>query len=367
MDKEDLKWAEMIQQMERMSKAFTTAGRTIDGKLQIQTPHLTYEPSTLSTSAWHSSIEVSKIEENNQKYISIYEDINEVINYINEAKINRKIFNGSISSEEPIDPWSSSDFHDFTNFKEAMDSLKYGTDKYFNSFNYELKKVNDYIKRYAILNKISYKNDVVGFVPIVPNTIIGNPINMINQKKKERMIPTATIVFEKAITCDYKSRDMVSFASIIFSLIQVLEQKGIRCQVYVSSTFTYDDEIFGYKIKIKNYMQPLNLYKMQFPVIASDMFRRIGFRLLETCPYLKSSGWEHSYGKTLIGKNNYDLKSNGEPTEELQDLLKIKNTDIFIPNHAYFNFHHYDSISSTIRGIIDRTNFNKYIKLDEEE
>ena len=44
------------------------------------------------------------------------------------------------------------------------------------------------------MNKISYKNDIIGFIPIVPNAIIGNPINMINQKRKEKNIPTATII-----------------------------------------------------------------------------------------------------------------------------------------------------------------------------
>lgn len=365
MDKEDLKWKEMIQQMERASRAFATAGRTMDGRIQIEPPAFSFDTPSIP---WIPSKAESKKDDDELKYINIFNDINEVIDYIGKAKINHKIFNpNKLASEEIANPWDLSDFHDFENFKYAVDSLKFGTDKYFNSFNHKLKKVNDYIKRYAVLNKISYKNDVVGFTPIVPNTIIGNPINMINQKKKERIIPTATIVFEKAVTCRNRSEDMVSFASIIFSLIQVLEQKGIRCQIYVSSLFRYDEEIFGYKIKIKNYMQPLNLYKMQFPVISSDMFRRIGFRLLETCNDLKHGGWEDSYGKTLIGNNGYDLKPSGEPTEKLQELLNIKNTDIFIPSHSFFGFHSNDDISSTIRGIIDRTNFSKYIKLDEEE
>lgn len=353
MDKEDLKWAEIVRQMGKARMSFEKVGRSLDGRLEP--PPISFDMPSVS---WK--------EDKDLKYINIFEDINEVIEYINKARINTRIFKNTASNEY-ANPWNLSDFHDFETFDSALDSLKYGTDKYFDSFNYKLKKVDDYIKKYAILNKITYKNDVVGFAPIVPNAIIGNPINMINQKKRERVIPTATIVFEKAITSMYKSEDMVSFATIIFSLIQILEQKGIRCQIYVSSLFSYEDEIFGYKIKVKNYMQPLNLYKMQFPIISSDMFRRIGFRLLETCSDLKDSGWEYGYGKTLIGNRGYDLKGNGEPTEKLQELLNIKSSDIFIPNHAYFGFHSSDSISSTIRGIIDRTNFNKYIKLDDDE
>ena len=299
------------------------------------------------------------------KYISTFEDIKDVINNINKATINKKIFNHQLASEEFVNPWNSSNFHDFSCFKEALEALEYGTDKYFDLFNYELKKINEYVRKYSIPNKISYKNDIIGFIPIVPNAIIGNPINMINQKRKEKNIPTATIIFEKAVTSRNKSTEMVKFASIIFSLIQILEQKGIRCQVYVSSTFVYDNEIFGYKIKVKNYMQPLNLYKMQFPIISSDMFRRIGFRLLETCQQIKNDGWVDGYGKTLIGTNRYDIENSGEPSRKLKELLDIKNNDIFIPSHEYFDFHYSDNIHKTVKKIIDKTNFNKYINLEE--
>lgn len=299
-----------------------------------------------------------------KKYVNIFENMQEVSEYIRQARINKKIFDEYDLDSENTGIGS---FHDFYNFKDAFDAFEYGTDQYFDSFNDELKKVDNYIKKYSILDKISYKNDMVGFAPIVPNCIIGNPINMVNQTKKERHLPSATIIFEKAINCGHNSNEMVSFASIIFSLIQVLEKKGIRCEVYISSTFKLENEIYSYKIKIKNFMQPLNLYKMQFPVIASDMFRRIGFRLLETCPYLENSYWKDSYGRTLIGKTKeYDLTENGEPTLKLQELLGMKQNDIFIPNSAYFNYDSDDDIEDTIEKIIKRTNFKKYIKLGGE-
>ena len=97
------------------------------------------------------------------------------------------------------------------------------------------------------------------------------------------------------------------------------------------------------------------------------MFRRIGFILLETCPYLKISYWRSSYGSTLLGKTKeYDLTENGEPTPKLQELLGIKQNDIFIPSSAYFNYDSDDDIEDTIEKIIKRTNFKKYIKLGGE-
>ena len=148
-------------------------------------------------------------------YSDTFENIEEVVEYIKNTKINGNIFDAhNPSSNDP----KSSGFNDFFDFEEALNALEYGTSRYFNSFNYKLKKVNDCIKKYSITKKTSYKNDVVGFVPIVPNFIIGHPVNMINQEQKEKIKPTATIIFEKAMAAQYNSDDMISFASIIFSL-----------------------------------------------------------------------------------------------------------------------------------------------------
>ncbi|MBQ9657639.1 MAG: hypothetical protein IJV31_02590 [Clostridia bacterium] len=74
MDKEDLKWKEIVQQMEKASRAFESAGRSLDGRLQ---PSFTWmdgmELSSSGTLSWKPK-ETKK--EDNQKYISIYEDIN---------------------------------------------------------------------------------------------------------------------------------------------------------------------------------------------------------------------------------------------------------------------------------------------------
>lgn len=296
-------------------------------------------------------------------YKRIFDGINEVVEYIRRTSINTYIFNPSnLSSDE----YGTSSFNDFPNFQVAFNSLEYGTDLYFNKFVRELKKVDDFIKKYSIYKNTDFKNDIVGFVPIVPNFIKGNPINMINQERKEKPNPTATIIFEKAMPARYDSDKMISFASIIFSLIQILEKKGIRCEVYISSVFANEDEVFAYKIKLKNFMQPLNVYKLQFPIISTDMFRRIGFRLLESCKELSHRDWKDTYGETLIGRGKgFDLNGNGEPQPKLQELLDIKTDDIFIPNFAYFDYDTDDDIDYTIEKIIKRTNLQKYIKIKE--
>lgn len=301
------------------------------------------------------------VKDNYKIYKNNFNSVQDVIKYIRKTPINTKIFNKFDLASEKL---GNDRFNDFSCFSEACEALEYGTNRYLSSFMNEFKKAQKYIKKYFVKKSIGYKNDIVGFTPIVPNFIKGYPISMINQEKKDKPIPTATIIFEKAISHMHNSNDIVSFASIIFSIIQILENKGIRCQVYISAVYANEDEIYVHKIKLKNFTQPLNTYKLQFPVVSSDMFRRIGFRLLECCSYLTNESWNYGYGHTLINRDGYCL-NNGEPNGKLQRLLDMKQDDIFIPNYPYFNYNTSDDIDTTIKNIINGTNLKKYFRLEE--
>ncbi len=293
----------------------------------------------------------------------IFEDINDLVQYLKTVKTNDKVFDHESSETLGLDDG----WHDFESYPKALEGLELGTDKYFNEFKQNIKKVKDYLSSQEIQKLAGYKNDVVGFSPIVPNTIIGNPINMINSNKKEKPIPTAKIMIEKANSSGVNSADMISFYAIITALIDILEQKGIRCEIWMSDSFLESPEVYVYKLKLKDFNQPINMYKIQFPIIATDMFRRIGFKLLETNQELKDRDWNWGYGSPLIGRaEGFSLKSNGEIEEGIKNLLQVDDNDIFIPNCAYFDYHKDDDIGQAIREIIKGTNFNKYINLKED-
>lgn len=294
----------------------------------------------------------------------VFDDITDLVQYLKAPIQTSKIFKENESSlrEGTDDGW-----HDFRTYQEALEGLELGTDKYFNEFKQNIKKVKDYLASQEIQKVAGYKNDIVGFSPIVPNAIIGNPINMINSNIKAKPSPVAKIIIEKANNAGVNSEDMISFYAIIMALVDTLEQKGIRCEVWTSAVFKEDEEVYLYKLKLKNFNQPMNTYKIQFPIISTDMFRRIGFRLLETNPDLRDSGWTWGHGQTLIGKRTgYGLKDNGTIENKAKDLLQLNDTDIFIPNCDYFEHSKSDEIGEAIRRIIKGTNFNKYINLKEE-
>lgn len=181
--------------------------------------------------------EFFKMQTPNYENISVsrqtFDEVNELVKYVRKTPPNKIFKGGRLSSEKK----KENGFNDFDSFPDAVRALEYGTDMYFEKFKDKTKKVEDFISKRE-KNKISnYKNDITGFVPIVPNAIIGNPINMINTNIKPKPFPTARIILEKANSAGINSDDICSFYSIVFVLIQLLEKKGIRCEIWLIDDF----------------------------------------------------------------------------------------------------------------------------------
>lgn len=285
-----------------------------------------------------------------------FKGTNELAKYVRTAKINKIFKNESLSSKKR----KESGFNDFNNFEEATIALEYGTDIYYEDFKKNIKKVQDFINKKEKNKTANYKNDKVGFLPIVPKVLQGNPINMINQDVKPKPYPTARIILEKANSACIDAKDMNEFYAIIFVLIQLLENRGIRCEIWVASSFYERPEIVVTKVKLKNYTQPLNIYKIQFPIIASDFFRRICFRMLESNPDIEDGCWYLGYGSPLTTKFDFD-----HDQKELYEIIGIEENDIYIPSCQYFKYKKGNDLDQTIKRIINETGLKNYIKLTE--
>lgn len=273
------------------------------------------------------------------------------------AKYIKTTLTNSIWKNEDLDSMKKreSSFNDFDSLEDAIQALEYGTDKYYDKFKKNIKKVQDFISKKEKNKTASYKNDRVGFLPIVPKVLQGNPINMISQDVKPKPYPTAKILIEKSNSGGVDSKNMCEFYSIIFVLIQLLENKGIRCEIWAVESGIHDDEIMVHNLKLKNYTQPLNAYKIQFPIIASDYLRRIIFRLMETNPDIQTD-WTFGYGRPL--HIDYD-------EETCKKIEGAEENDIYIPSCQTFKYRAGKDLDKTIQEIINGTNLRNYIKLTE--
>ena len=280
-----------------------------------------------------------------------FDNTSELAKYLKTVPTNNIWKNKNLDSDQE----KSSGFNDFNSLKEAVQALEYGTDMYYKDFKKNKKKVQDFIRKREQNKNASYKNDRVGFIPIVPKVIQGHPVNMVNQDIRPKPYPTARILIDKSNSAGINSKNMCEFYSIIFVLIQLLENKGIRCEIWTVEAGECGDEITIHKLKLKNYTQPLNTFKIQFPIIASDYLRRIVFRLMETNPDIKND-WAWGYGHPL--HTTYD-------EEICQKIIKVEEGDIYIPSCQHFKYKIDKDLDGTIEEIINGTNLKNYIKLDK--
>jgi len=290
-----------------------------------------------------------------------FNTIEETVKFIKNTPVN-EIFKIRALSSEKYDL----DFFESNTFPEALNSFEFGYNKHFAQIKNSIIKAKKIIQK-DIKNKMGkYSNQVVGFIPIVPNAIMGHPISMINQNIVKKNVPTTRIYIQTSNAGYQSINPIVNYRSVIFTLIDLMEQKNIRCEVYASRIVESDDEIYVNNVKIKDFYQPFNLYKMQFPTISPDMLRRIGFKLLEIEPLIKDSDWRFGYGHAIEHSDDIDIELSEDRTmlsKDLQLLLKADKNDIYFPSIDKMRINGSTSIEEIIEEIMKKTNIKQYIKI----
>lgn len=170
------------------------------------------------------------------------------------------------------------------NYQEAKDLLLKGWDKEVEV----LKKAIDKEVQ-ACDNKqvIKYFNDMVGFMPVVPNVIMNLPLCMLNQKKDMKKQKVIKFLVGMNRSWRYSSEQIISKMSKIFARIVLLEKNGYRCRIEM---FGQHSEEYGSKtivahtVLIKSENQLMDVKRVCFPVIHSAMQRVFSFGWENTLP-----------------------------------------------------------------------------------
>jgi hypothetical protein len=188
-------------------------------------------------------------------------------------------------------------------YKEPLDNMKKAVLKVGNMDNYVRPKA---------------QNDFVGFVPNVPNTLMGLPMTMINRQKNPQKAKTIHLTYSFCVSSNVKTNDMIKAGTTFIGLVNSLEKQGYRVKIDMLACFTSDKNSMVYTVNLKEYSQTLNLLKLSFPLVHPSMLRRISFKWLETVPNLKDKDFMSGYGYPLSAIMRHDgtkeseyLKSNG--------------------------------------------------------
>lgn len=238
-------------------------------------------------------------------------------------------------TSENTDDYKCKKFYYTNSYDEAVNLLK-------NGYKEPLDKIKSELKNFCVTNrrenKRSIVNDVFGFVPHVPNAILGIPNSMINYKFEQRNIKVIKIVYDMSIVYDEKPETIVKNSINLLKLLIMLENMGFKTELFLTSISNDDrKQLFVAPfIKLKEYKTPLNIAKLCFPLVHPSMLRRIIFKWKETTPTITNSDFNYGYGIV-------SYKSIGE--QKLKELLiknnKLKNSDIYI---NYYDLYSEDKI-----------------------
>lgn len=222
------------------------------------------------------------------------------------------------------------------NIEEAIELLKNGWDDGFEKI-----KLSD-TNNVPVKTKTVYKNeyDVVGGNACVARYLQGVPTNMIRKVGYQQKTKIINIYKSIGYMASYSTNTIFKDAKITSQVINALESKGYRCNLYMvfcssenkSSNINYG-EVTSIRIKIKDAGQPLNLKKIAFPLSHPSMLRRLIFRVMElvnTTNFIRSRNYGYPLDNIYKSLFNLDDKMQ-KGKEEYSKCYKMEKNDVFLP------------------------------------
>lgn len=231
---------------------------------------------------------------------------NDVMKGEDSSITNDKEFCGTRSWEEAIDLFE----HGYT---EILDKIKAG--------------VAAGIKKTETIQKRRTSTGVVGYAAHVPNAIMGLPNSMIYTQATPQKVKAISIVYCITQNCGTEAQEFIDSGVAVLNVINRLELNGCRVNLKIMFYCAKKDEEYAFgTVDVKDFREHLDLQKLCFPVAHPSMFRRLGFKWLETCNGLKNSGWSWGYG-SQVGSDNKVLKNWLQDNEYFINLPYTKKYD----------------------------------------
>ena len=169
---------------------------------------------------------------------------------------------------------------------------------------------------------------VVGFVPNIPNAIMGRPDTMISTERVKMKSKIVRIMYDCGAACSVEAQKFVTAGKNLLDLIIMLELQGYRVHLDVCLIYAEKKQKGFCRIKVKDYRQAINPLKISYPLLHPSFFRRQGFRWLETCPEITEKNFSSGYGYPLRNCN-----PNGKSTDACRSFLKSEG---LLPDGYFF-------------------------------
>ena len=128
----------------------------------------------------------------------------------------------------------------------------------------------------------SIKNSAVGFLPIVPKYLAGEPENMLTlHKVQKQTTKVLNVCIYIGTECRTKAEKLNLCLCCILCAVFALEKEGFRVNIFSYLTVSCKGGVLGYTVKIKDSGQKIDLLKIAYSLCNPSSLRRHGFAVLE--------------------------------------------------------------------------------------
>lgn len=257
-----------------------------------------------------------------------FKNINHLLSAL-QLRPNCEAMQGKQSSQEIGD----ADWNGTNNWNEAISLFRNGYTEILPEVRRGMQKNAKVYHKYAALPKALPKNRPVGYIPNVPNSIMNLPDSMIYVEQTPQKRKTLSLIYNIGGSAFEDKEFFIKAGIAVCTALNIVEAKGIQTQLLVGfMPAEASKECVCPTITIKDFGQKFDLQKICFPLAHPSMFRRIGFKYLETCPEVTDKSFRSGYGHPLT---NIDY---------MKEELHVNDTSTFLLNCHWIRDNDYDVI-----------------------
>ena len=254
--------------------------------------------------------------------------------------------NNSVMANEDSSQSGSYDFTGSHSYEEAVQLFREGYKEILPKIMSKMKRMEkDLSSEFQFTKKIRPQNSIEGVVPNVPNAILGLPQSMIDMKRFPQKQKTLNIIYEMGANCGTNKELFINAGVVLLTAIKILETRRISVKLTLGFMAGKANKQGNFPtVDLKDYGQRLDLQKLCFPLAHPSMFRRIGFKWLETNPDITDKDFRFGYGR-----------SPADETKEWKDFVNQLN----LPKNArVLRAQDIDQMKFDVGKLIDYLNIN---------
>lgn len=232
---------------------------------------------------------------------------NEAMHDSNNSSDDDKKFRGTASYEEAVDLFRNG----YTDIlKRVLDEVSQG-----------VKMNSGFVK----MPKMMPRNEIVGYIPNVPNAIIGIPEAMINVNRVIQKKKSIDIIYSISTNCGTSCETIIKAGIALLCAIKIIELGGTFVNLRIASICTVTStEAAMNTINLKSCHERLDIQKLCFPLAHPSMLRRFGFKWLETTPNLHDMDFSSGYGRSIESVDSIKAAFNIPETTQVLNVNWIK-------------------------------------------